>query len=292
MQTRDFSTISQSARWILYLKALTTIPYAKEAARAILGYDISDKTIDPTNIDMALLSCASFEARYRSIDAVLNSVRITNHLEISSGFSFRGLELTKDPSIFYVDTDLPDLVKDKQRLIENLLAAQDRQLDRRLQLMALNAMDEGSFLKIVNIFPPGPIAIINEGLLVYLDDHEKTHLASIIHKVLSERGGFWVTGDIYVRGRSPRPPNLKHSDRARTFLEEHKVFENMFESWDSAMALFNRFGFSIEVHGVDEIYDQLDSRKLIEERGIIEEEYLRRALGSRQTWMLQVNNLR
>jgi hypothetical protein len=39
---------------------------------------------------------------------------IKNILELSSGFSFRGLETTKQKGFYYIGTDLPDVIATKK----------------------------------------------------------------------------------------------------------------------------------------------------------------------------------
>ncbi|WP_315822535.1 hypothetical protein [Paraflavitalea speifideaquila] len=39
--------------------------------------------------------------------------------------------------------------------------------------MPLNALDEEQFNQVVALLPPGPVTIVNEGLLMYLNWDEK-----------------------------------------------------------------------------------------------------------------------
>ena len=55
-----------------------------------------------------------FENRYWSIDQLLNDLTIINILEISSGYSFRSLEYTRQKAVHYIDTDLPDVIAAKK----------------------------------------------------------------------------------------------------------------------------------------------------------------------------------
>ncbi len=64
-----------------------------------------------------------------------------------------------------------------------------------------------------------------------------------MREVLRARGGVWITADVYVR--HPTGPSLFTDARARRFLEEHRVEENKFASWDAAEAFFARQGFSV-----------------------------------------------
>lgn len=89
---RDFSSISSSAKWILLMKGHTNIPYAKEAAALVEA----PRPFVP-NLQSADRSfwgrTLHFESRYYSIDALLHGQAVSNVLELSSGFSFRGLDL-------------------------------------------------------------------------------------------------------------------------------------------------------------------------------------------------------
>src|ERR1700749_1461383 len=89
--SRDYSTISPSAKSLLLMKGMTNIPYARQAAELIMypGNYEPDYEAHPFGFWARL---AHFEARYRSIDQLLAPFNITNILELSSGFSLRGLD--------------------------------------------------------------------------------------------------------------------------------------------------------------------------------------------------------
>ncbi len=52
----------------------------------------------------------------------------------------------------------------------------DKNLKGTFELLPLNAMDEAAFNSVVERFGKGPVSIINEGLLMYLNIDEKVHL--------------------------------------------------------------------------------------------------------------------
>jgi len=270
MPDRDFSTISPTARGLLYMKAITTkIPYLWEAAELIMG---------TSGID--------FECRYVSIDRAIDGLSINNFMELASGYSFRSLEMTRDRDCFYLDTDLPELIDSKRELAEAILSRESRVEGRLPRFLALNALDESAFDDACNVIPTGPICIINEGLLVYLDESEKRRLCALIYKILVERGGVWVTGDIYTR----RPPDViprPVSSEVARFLAQHKVVENSFDSFESAMDFFAQCGFAAERHTADEVYDGLSSLEAARRLQPIDEEQLRARLNLRQTWVLR-----
>ena len=56
-------------------------------------------------------------------------------------------------------------------------------------------------LKATRFFNEEPIAVVNEGLLQYLDSQEKTVLGRNVHQLLKRFGGIWITPDISKRSR-------------------------------------------------------------------------------------------
>ncbi|HTJ14636.1 MAG TPA: hypothetical protein VL547_21500 [Dinghuibacter sp.] len=239
-QTRNYNTISPSARALLLMKAHTTIPFAREAAKLI--QDPEPFEPDFSNRQPGFwIRVMHFEARYWSINQLLPD-DATNILELSSGFSFRGLALATDRPVYYIDTDLPDLIATKQPLVAALAGP----LRGHYELKALNALDTSIFNSIVSGFPAGPLVIVNEGLLMYLGMEEKRQLCREIRDVLAERGGYWITADVYLRRDLPEDEELSRGDTLREFLEQHRVKDNMFESFEEAEAFFASEGLVID----------------------------------------------
>jgi O-methyltransferase involved in polyketide biosynthesis len=86
------------------------------------------------------------------------------------------------------------------------------------------------------------MAIGHEGLLMYLGEEEKARLAASVREALLERGGAWITADVYVRSET----HLVRDEKTQRFLAEHRVDENKFADWHAAETFFRDSGFSIE----------------------------------------------
>ena len=243
INNRDYSTISPSAKSLLLLKGLTNIPYAREAASLMMHPEKYEP--DFTKKDFMLWArVVHFESRYWSIDQLMADVPIKNILEISSGFSFRGLEAIKKDGIHYIDTDLPEVIELKKQYISALQTRPNP--NSKLEVLPLNALDEKAFEEIISHFSAGePVLIVNEGLLMYLSTPEKERLCSIIQNVLDTRGGYWITADIYLKQRQ-QMPGVQMDDKLAQFFEKHKVHEQMFDSFDAAEKFFNEQGFIID----------------------------------------------
>jgi O-methyltransferase involved in polyketide biosynthesis len=239
---RDFTTISPSARSLLLMKAQTAIPFARAAANLVFGVDGLEREVAAMNREpISGLRSQHFESRYRSLDALLAGAGLTRVMELGAGFSFRGLDLAaRDPNVHYLDTDLPEMAALKAGLIRRIQASPPL---GRLDVLALDALDPVAFAGAAARLAPGPAAIVNEGLLVYLDASEKSRLAANVRDALRAHGGAWLTADVYVRG--PAEIRVPLSAKAQAFLDRHRVEENKFADWGAAERFFVGEGFVI-----------------------------------------------
>jgi O-methyltransferase involved in polyketide biosynthesis len=239
---RDFTTISPSARSLLLMKSQTAIPFARQAAALVFGAEGLETELAAVNREpISGLRLQHFESRYRSLDTLLADSGLSRILELGAGLSFRGLDLAgRDPHVHYLDTDLPEMAALKADLVKRLRPAPPV---GQLEVLALDALDPTAFAEAAARLAPGPLAIINEGLLVYLDPTEKSRLAAHIRAALRAAGGAWLTADVYVRG--PAEVRAPLNARAQAFLDRHNVEANKFADWESAERFFVGEGFVI-----------------------------------------------
>ena len=259
----DFKTISPSAMSLLETRSYTSIPFAKESFKIISQYNSNED--QPNNLlsKEVLLRIIHFETRYRSIDQGLQDIGYNKILEFSSGFSFRGLDFCKNPDIQYIDTDLPNIIETKTILVSHLTTSFCDYQPRNLILKSMNALDEVEFNDMVSIFRTGPLCIVNEGLLMYLNGEQKENLCKIIHKILSEYGGYWITADIYRKGEiEGRNIDNFYKQKGKEFLEKHNVENNKFTSFADAEKFFLKCGFDI-LKKIDIETKKLSSFKLL-----------------------------
>lgn len=240
---RNFDTISPSAKSLLLLKGLTTIPFAKEAAKLI---SLPDKYEPDLNKGESgyWARVFHFEMRYWSINNLLSDLATNNILELSSGYSFRGLHSVLHQDIHYIDTDLKDVIKTKTHLVSGLVPDYETHAKGKLELIALNALDDRQFKETISHFSAGDITIVNEGLLMYLNREEKKILCNNIRNTLKERDGYWITADVYVKQKDV--PELKIDDKLQQFFKEHNIEENKFESFEDAKTFFEGEGFVVD----------------------------------------------
>jgi O-methyltransferase involved in polyketide biosynthesis len=283
--SRDYSTISPTARSLLLLKGITHIPFVKEAAQLMLAPQPYEPDLSAKDLSF-WGRVLHFEDRYWSIDQLLSGLPVKNILELSSGFSFRGLETVKQPGYHYIDTDLPEVVAIKKEFVA---ALSGKQVISALELLPLNALDEAAFEERVSHFPPGEIVIVNEGLLMYLDEKEKEQLCRIIHRVLLQRGGYWITADIYVKWDHTKA-GIDRGEEWNAFYAQHRIHENMFDSFEAAEAFFERCGLVTDKMAVRDRTKLTALTHLMENTTEAQLQKMRQGGRIRATWRLKVKS--
>jgi O-methyltransferase involved in polyketide biosynthesis len=240
---RDFNTISPSAKSLLLMKGHTNIPFAKQTAELVMypekytpDFNLRDRTF--------WARVSHFESRYWSINQLLSGLPVKNILELSSGYSFRCLEKVQEGDFHYIDTDLPNMTAVKKDIV-SALQKEGAAVKGKLEILPLNALDETNFREVISHFPKGEVVIVNEGLLMYLDTDEKEKLCGIIRSILQERGGYWITADVYLKNKMDKL-DLKLDKRTQDFFDKHKIEENRFNSFNEAELFFNKAGFVID----------------------------------------------
>jgi O-methyltransferase involved in polyketide biosynthesis len=242
-ERKDFTSISPSAKSLLMMKGYTNIPYAKQMAALMQGPEIFDLSFDDKDF-WFWMRVMHFESRYWSIDQLLRQTENKNLLELSSGYSMRGLDrYVNDENTHYIDTDLPEIVALKQGMISNLQVGD--KVKGKFELLPLNAVDPSEFGKVIHRFGDGPLTIINEGLLMYLNLDEKKQVCNSIYKTLKQRGGVWITADVYVQRPKEMTERLIQSKSEAAFFEQHQIEENKFESYKAAQAFFEEQGLEM-----------------------------------------------
>jgi O-methyltransferase involved in polyketide biosynthesis len=258
----------------------------KEAAELISGEQGPHVSRERLASVKFILRLVHFETRYLSIDEGLAASDLTNILEFSSGFSFRGLNHCENPNVHYVDTDLPQLMATKRPLVEQLAKIFCSYPVDNLIMQDLNVLDEDAFADALRMLPPGPVTIVNEGLLMYLDEAQKQTLGAIIHDQLSERGGCWITADIYLKKDETVDQTCGlFEDVGKEFLSEHHVEDNKFETFEAAEAFFSECGFTIR-QKVEVPPDRVSSRKWLETLPRSSLGGLKGKKKNRETWIL------
>ena len=303
----NFNSITPAALAVLEAKSFTSIPFAKETYGILTrsksnelerdnrlprkSFAISKyKEVSNNKIHLSeeiILRIMHFETRYLSIDKGLRELDYNNVLELASGFSFRGLDFCKNPIIHFIDTDLHNIIESKKKIISELTKRYCDYQSTNLIVQSLNVFDEKEFFNTISIFNDEPMAIVNEGLLIYLNLEQKEQLCKIIHEILSKHGGYWINADIYQNDEIERKNLDKYYNQDdKNFVANHNIENNKFIDFGVAKDFFSRCGFEISKKIEVEERD-LSSFKLLSENYPSSKN---KSLGkgkTRETWILK-----
>jgi O-methyltransferase involved in polyketide biosynthesis len=220
--------------------------------------------------DLKKFVTPAIEARYKSMISAIKTTGIHQVLELASGLSFRGIAMTTDPNMIYGETDLPELTREKMSIVERIPTMRQALGRPNLFFDQVNALDIKELNHALRHFDPKkPIAVVHEGLYMYLSRTEKETLARNIKDILSRFGGVWITPDFMVEAESEQ---LMNQPRVRSIMESmtssianltgRDLRQDQFRDQAELNSFFQNLGFKLTVHPqIDGSYDLSSLRK-------------------------------
>ncbi|MEZ4399671.1 MAG: class I SAM-dependent methyltransferase [Kofleriaceae bacterium] len=142
--------------------------------------------------------------RHAMIDALVAGAGCGQVLELAAGLSRRGASLSRDPACRYVEVDLPAVIAHKRRLLAR--SAGGRAVAARPNLMMIE--HDVTTLAYDDVLAPGPVCVVAEGLLVYLDAAAQQALWARLAAVVAARPGSCVVFDLVPFVEQPRPGRI------------------------------------------------------------------------------------
>ena len=254
----DHSKVAPTAWGVSYLRTFSDIPLSQEFFDALNGHLQAQGQSDIATRASRDHLAPQLEARYKLVDNLILEVGNSQVVELASGVATHGINLSRsDPSLSYVEVDLPDVVKEKRAIIEEVGVA----VPANLTIVEGDALSEDDVRKAIAGFDAAkPLTVVNEGLMRYLTFDEKTVLAQTVHKLLSEYGGVWVNPDISLRQALAREDVVARGHtkglKQTTGID---IDKNVFEDEQHAKEFFEALGFAVERHSFLEVTDQLVS---------------------------------
>ena len=208
--TEDFNKISSTALLCAKIKAeYTNLPYAADIYRlAVRDTEKFNGIIDSSFLEHAVQipsfrgKLSVLEGRHIAINDAINTLTNCPVLELSAGLSSRFLELSGRN--FYAETDLQEMVLLKKRIVRQILGEKSDESSHRY-ILPLNPMDLPELFSFgenfIKEFNENPLAIINEGLLMYLSTKEQEQLRDNLGLFLDKYSpeGYWITTDFSSR---------------------------------------------------------------------------------------------
>lgn len=265
-------------------RTFSDIPYSKEIFDILEKLRIINNEPDIPEELKRYERSPLIEARYKMDSLLISESKINQILELASGLSPRGLDITSNKNIKYVEIDLPIILETKKEIINTITK---KIVNNNLFLESGDVLKENDLLKACEHFnEKEPLVIINEGLLAYLTLEDKKTLSKNIHKILSIFRGVWITPDIIL----PDSRGMKNSKITYTQdlekLTGSTINKNRFENEKEAQIFFENMGFEVERRYFKEVYNNLVSPKKLN----IAQEDVDKLIGLSVVFVMRVKN--
>jgi O-methyltransferase involved in polyketide biosynthesis len=248
----DSSEISVTAKVSAYYRKFSDIAFAAEVA-TLIGADeafaeiVREHGLEPDTLTMY---APMFEARYKSITQLIRTSGASQVLELACGYSLRALDLTRDHSIRYVETDLPDVIATKLRLLDEVRMRHDIAPSPSHVVTAANALELDELRTATAVCDRSrPLMILCEGLLGYLTRDETARVAGNVRALLAEfDGGWWIVPDFAFKTEIRNlPPERIRLREAITGVTQRELDASAFEDADDLASFLGRLDFEVQV---------------------------------------------
>lgn len=248
----NYDKISPTAKMVAYWRQFADLPFSKDIAREFKVEETIRQVFGPGIIDLPRKDffVPMVEIRYNCIQNFILKENFKQVLEFASGVSLRGLAMTKDPEMVYVETDLPGLTTEKNHLIKSIMTANKIAQRNKLFFHSTNILNYSEITPALAHFDTKkPLLIANEGLFQYLNKDEKKIAGKNIHKILSTFNGMWITPDFDVwKGFNHAFLETQENKKVMDVVNQktERSFEkNSFKDEEEVRAFFEEIGFKV-----------------------------------------------
>ncbi|MUG96342.1 hypothetical protein F7734_29975 [Scytonema sp. UIC 10036] len=262
-QANDFDKISLTAFMVSLARQFTDIPHARELAQLVEAQRFVELSL-PKHQDKSVLLTARVEARYKAINQVMAQYQITQVLELASGLLPRGINLSCDPNITFVETDLPAMIRCKQQLVQQLIGERPN-----LHFVEIDATSSPSdfFKSTVHLKSGQPVTVLCEGLLTHLTLPEKQRVCANVREMLRAYGGVWITPDFIDTASLSlslqKDPDLQKLIQTGTNFTGRSLVDNNFTTPDQAREFACEQGFRVVEYSMMNAINELSSLKIL-----------------------------
>lgn len=246
-EQKAHGAISPTAKLVSLALAGSNLPYVKQFCElANCEATVRDTFPQLLAPESMARSGVGLELRSKSLTKAVELYGTKVVVECGSGISPLGLIISERPDIIdYYETDLPDILKEKQELVLKILKGSVRS---NLHYYPMNALID-SDVKVMStlIGNDQQLTIIHEGMMVYFTHEEKSQFAKLLRSTFLKNGGIWITPDILLKEVFEGNASQKRV-KAVTKTTGSDLYSCAFDNYDQAEKFFNDHGFSVERH--------------------------------------------
>jgi O-methyltransferase involved in polyketide biosynthesis len=190
-----------------------------------------------------------FEVRYKSVTSAIQMSGCRQVLELASGLALRGLAMSQDGDVTYVESDLSAISAENAQVISILRVRRGLADHHNLSFPAVNSIDMTQVLRAVMTLHRGaPLAVVNEGLFPYLSPDEMHTVARNIRQMLLEFGGCWITPDFSIRSEVTQvTEQQRRFRRIVSAATDRRMYDSAFDSLDQIQGFLSAVGLHAEL---------------------------------------------
>ncbi|MEW6497986.1 MAG: class I SAM-dependent methyltransferase [Cyanobacteriota bacterium] len=252
----DFEKISPTALLVAYVRQFSGIAYTREIVELTRAEETA-RQFESQGQQQPVVA-ALIEARYKALEQVRTQFKGTQILELASGLLPRGLILSEDPGVIFIESDLPEMIQQKQRLVQQLVGERSN-----LHFLAIDATNNLNSRTLSDYFQlDKPVTVLCEGLLMYLTFPEKQQVFANVREILQTYGGVWITSDFTTKGARQMVQNdsaLRQVNQKISSSTGRRLTDNDFEDLDHAKQFAQEQGFQVETFSMLDVVNQLES---------------------------------
>src|ERR1041385_2394452 len=120
----SFEKVGVTAQLAAYMRQFSDIPFAGDVAELLHSREVFEALLQghEMRLDDLLWYAPIFEVRYKSVTAAIPRSGCRQVLELASGLAMRGLAMSQDADVNYIESDLTSISAEKAHLIAILHA--------------------------------------------------------------------------------------------------------------------------------------------------------------------------
>lgn len=245
----EFDKISPTALMVAYARAFADIPYSKDLSRLVNAQSVVEDLLGQKLEQVAEIAIL-IESRYRAIDQLvadhLTKNTLTQIIELASGLLPRGMVMSQNPDVTFIESDLPLMISQKASLVKELVG--DRS---NLHFIPIDiASTFNQLIACTKYLSSEPLIILCEGLLMYLSHPQKHQVFNHIRELLQNYGGVWITSDFVtveaINRRKQISPNLQKISQMVSRLSDRPISDTYFQNSDEIEDFIANQGFKCD----------------------------------------------
>jgi len=242
-----FDKISPTALLVAYARGFTDIPYAKELSELVNAQSVVENLLGQ-KLEQSAEIAILIESRYLAINQVVDGIKDRGKqiIEIASGLLPRGIIMSQNPDVTFIETDLPLMIEQKVSLVNELLGDRPH---HNLHFIPVDIANPVNQLTACNQYlqPSEPIIVLCEVLLMYLSHAQKQQVFAHIRELLQLYGGMWITADFAtvtaIARRRQISPSLGQISRMVSRLSDRPIGDIYFQNSEQVEDFITAQGF-------------------------------------------------